>query len=95
MNVADRAELVGVVGRAVVDDGEIEFGFRRAIFLGPFLEMPGELVVGHDVDAVDPADGREVVEDVFDHRLAGDGEQRLGLSESERIKTSGVTGGEG
>src|ERR1022692_3682485 len=54
--------------------------------------MSGELVVGHNVDAVDATDGREVVEDVFDHWLAGDGEQRFGLRESKRIKTGGVAG---
>ena len=68
--------------------------FVRAIIVRPFLEMPGELGVGDDIDAVDAADGREIVEDVFDHRLAGDGQQRLGLRERERIEARGVTGGE-
>jgi hypothetical protein len=56
--------------------------------------MPGELGVGHDIDAVNLGDGREVVEDVLDHGLAGDGQERLGLRERERIKAGGVTGGE-
>ena len=93
MDVADGAELVGVVGGAVVDDGEIEFGFGGAIMLRPFLEMAGELGVGHDINAVNAADGREVVEHVLDHRLAGDGQQRFGLGEGERIKARGIAGG--
>ena len=56
--------------------------------------MSGELGVGHDINAVNAADGREVVEDVLDHRLAGDGQQRLGLGEGQRIKAGGITGGE-
>ena len=94
MDVADRAELVGVVGGMVVDDGEIHFRFRRAIIVRPFLKMPGELGVGDDVNAVNLGDGREVVEDVLDHRLARDGQERFGLREGERIEARGVAGGE-
>ena len=78
----------------VVDDGEIQLGLGGAIIVRPFLEMIGELGVGHDVDAVNPADGREIIQDVLDHRLARDGQQRLGLREGERIQARGVTGGE-
>ena len=92
MDVADGAELVGVVGRAVVDDGEVELGLVGAVIRGPLLEVAGELGVGDDVNAVNAADGREVVEHVVDHRLAGDRQQRFGLRERERIKAGGVTG---
>ena len=60
---------------------------------GPFLEMAGELGVGHDIDTVNHGDGREIVKDMLDHRLARDGQQRFGLCERERIKTRGVSGG--
>ena len=60
----------------------------------PFLEMAGEFGVGHDVNPVNAADGREVVEDVLDHRLAGDGQQRLRLVQGERIQPGGIAGGE-
>ena len=55
---------------------------------GPFLEMAGELGVGHDINAVDLSDGCEVVEDVLDHGLAGDGQERLGLREGCLLYTS-------
>ena len=94
MDVADGTEFVGVAGRAVIDDGEIPFRLCRAMAVRPFLEMIGEFGVGDDINAIDAADGREVVEDVFDHRPAGDGQQRLGLRERERIQTRGITGGQ-
>ena len=71
VDVADGAEFVGIVGRTVVDDFEIQFGFFGAIVVSPFLKMVGELGVGDEVNAVH-ADGGDVVDDVFDHRLACD-----------------------
>jgi len=41
--------------------------------------MAGELGVRNDINAVNAADGREVVEYVLDHRFARDGQERLGL----------------
>ena len=79
VQIADGAKLVGVIGRTVIDDGEIEVRPGRAIVLRPFLEVAGELCVGHDIDPLEPADGREVVQHVFDHRPAGHGQQRFGL----------------
>ena len=38
--------------------------------------------------------GREMIDDVFEHRLARDGQQRLGLVEREGIEAGGVPGGE-
>jgi hypothetical protein len=55
--------------------------------------MAGELGVRDDINTVNAADGREVVEHVLDHRLARDGQERLGLGEGERIQTRGVSGG--
>jgi hypothetical protein len=55
--------------------------------------MAGELGVRHDINAVNAADGREIVEHVLDHRLARDGQERLGLREGERIQARGVSGG--
>jgi len=55
MDVADGAKLVGVVGGAVIDNGEVEFGFGGAVMVGPFLEMAGKFGVGDDVNAVDVA----------------------------------------
>jgi hypothetical protein len=57
MDVADGAEFVGVVGRAVVDDGEIQFGFGGAIMVRPFLKMAGEFGVGDDVNRSMPPMG--------------------------------------
>jgi len=48
MDVPDRAQLVGVAGRAVVDDLEIERGLFPAIFFGPVGEMRNEFLVRHD-----------------------------------------------
>lgn len=90
IDVADGAEFVGVVSGAVVDDFEVKFGFRVAV--GPFLEVVGELGVGDDVNHVH-ADGGDVVDDVFDHRFAGDGQKRFGLGEGEWIKAGGVSCG--
>ena len=56
--------------------------------------MAGEFGVGHDVNPVNAADGREVVEDVFNHRLAGDGQQRLRLVQGKRVQPRGVAGGQ-
>src|SRR5664280_2421033 len=93
MDVADGAEFVGVVGGAVVDDGEFKLGFGGVVTLRPFLKMAGELGVGDDIDAVNAADGREVVEHVLNHRLARDGQERFGLREGEWIQARGVSGG--
>ena len=61
---------------------------------GPFLKMSGELGVGDDVNAVNLGDGHEIIEDMLDHRLARDRQERFGLREGERIKSRGVAGGE-
>ncbi len=94
MQIADGPEFVLLGGGTVVDDGEVEFGFARAILVGPQLELAGELGIGHEDDPGDAADGGEVVEHVIDHRLAGHRQQRLGTREGQRIKTRGVAGRE-
>ena len=38
VDVADGAEFVGVVGGAVVDDGEFKLGFRGAVLFRPFFD---------------------------------------------------------
>ena len=43
MDVADGAELVAVVGRPVVDDGEVELGFVGVVVRRPLLEWPANL----------------------------------------------------
>ena len=70
------------------------WNFSRAAAFGPALEVPGELAVGDDVDVVDLLDGREVVEHVLQHRLAGHFEQRLRLVQRQRVKSRGVARGE-
>ncbi len=92
IDVANRAEFICIVGGMIVDDGEIEFGFGGAIVVRPFLEMIRKLGVGHDIDAVNAIDGREIVEDVLDHRFARDRQQWFGLREGERIEARGVSG---
>ena len=94
MNVAYGPELVGVVCGTVVDDLEAHPRLPCVVPVGPCLEVGGELVVGHDVDRANAFDGREVVQDPFDYRLAGHVEQRLGLVEGQRIQARGVAGGE-
>src|SRR5206468_2721327 len=83
-----------LVVRAVVDHGEIELGLVRMIAVGPFLEMAGEPGVGDDIDALEAADGRQVVEHIFDHRPAGDVQEGFGLGEGQGVKARGVAGGE-
>jgi len=78
MDVADGAELVGVVGRAVIDNGEFKLGFRGAVLFRPLLKMAGELGVRNDINAVNAADGREVVEYVLDIGLPATGRSGLG-----------------
>ena len=92
--IADGSELVRVVGRVVIDDGDLRPPAERAAAFGPALEVPGELAVGDDVDVVDLLDGREVVEHVFEHRLAGHVEQRLRLVQRQRVEPRGIPGGE-
>ena len=94
MQVADGAELVRIVRRAVVDDGKTKIRLRSAIAVSPFLEMPGEFRVGHDINTLDAADRREVVQHIFNHRFARDGQKRFGLREGQRVKARGVTGGQ-
>jgi hypothetical protein len=94
MDVPNGAELVGVAGGSVVDDLEIERGLFPAIFFGPFGEMGNELLVGDDEHLVDVFYFGEVVDDVFEHRLARHGQERLGLIEGERITPGGVACGE-
>jgi hypothetical protein len=77
----------------VVDDGEFKLGLGGAVMFGPFLEMTGELGIRDDVDAVNLSDGREIIEDVLDHRLARDGQKWFGLREGEGIEARGVSGG--
>ena len=43
MDVADGTEFIGVVGRTIIDDGEVKFGFGGPIMVRPFLEMTGKL----------------------------------------------------
>src|SRR5581483_7315923 len=56
--------------------------------------MARELGVSDDIDTVDALDGGEIVEDVVDHRLARNGQQRFRLGKCKRIKPGGVSGGE-
>ena len=56
--------------------------------------MAGELGIGDDINAVQPADRRQIIEHVFDHRLACNQQQRLGLRKGEGVQTGGVTGSE-
>src|ERR1051326_2654984 len=93
MHVADRAELVRVVGAAVVDDREAEVQVGT-ISLGPVFKMRVELRVRDDVSLVYAANIRDVVEHVLHHRLARDGQERLRLVERQRIKPRGVTSGQ-
>ena len=80
VQIADRTELVGIVGRSVIDHREAE---RRlgglTIGFGPLGEMAGELGVAHHEHLVDAPDRRQVVHDVVDHGFARDGQQRLRL----------------
>jgi hypothetical protein len=94
VHVADGAEFAGIVGGLVVDDGEVEFGAGGAVAPGPLLEMGGEFGVGDNSDAVNPADGRDVVEDALNHRLASHREEGLGLGEGEGVKARGVARGQ-
>jgi len=75
----------------IVDDSETEVQLRVLVFPGPVFKMADELRVRDDVCVIDGADGGDVVDDVFEHRLAGDCEQRLRLIECQWIKTRGVT----
>ena len=59
----------------------------------PLLEMAGKFLIGHDVNPVDAADGREIIEHVLDDRFARDGQQRFGLCQGKRIQPCGVSGG--
>jgi len=52
VDVADGAELVRVVGGVVVADGDFEVRLLVVVIRRPLPEMPGELRVGHDVDAI-------------------------------------------
>ena len=94
MQIADGAKLVRVVSAAIVDDRETEVEVRMAVAFGPPFEVALKLGIRHDVGMIDIADGRDVVQHVFHHRLAGDGQQRLGLIECQWIKARGVTCGQ-
>src|SRR5258705_2256254 len=61
------------------------------IVVGPFLEVIGELCVRNNVSLINVQDRREIIQNVFEHRLAGHVEQRFGLSQSQRIKSRRVS----
>ena len=50
-----------------------------SIVVGPLLKVTGKLLVGHYERLIDRTHWREVIEHVLHHRLAGNGQQRLGL----------------
>ncbi len=80
MKVTDGAEFVAVVGAVIVDDREREVQMWT-VAVGPLLKMTGELFVRYHIRMIDGVNRREVVEHVLKHRLARDGQQRLGLVE--------------
>lgn len=86
MRVADRAETIIFVGALIVDDGETEVQVWSLITLGPLFEVTGELCVRDDVRVIDRADGRDIVDDVLEHRLPGHRQQRLRLIQCQWIK---------
>src|SRR5213080_4126766 len=94
MNIANGAQLVRVVRRAVIDDRKVELRLLRAVIVGPLLELVRKFSVRHNVNPINAADGREIIEHVINHRLACDRQERLWPGESERIQAGSVTGGE-
>ncbi len=85
-DVADRAEPVVVRRRAVVHDPDsVTPG-------GPLLEVRGELRVRDD-DRLVHAHLLQSLEDVVEHRLPTDLEQRLRAIERERVEPGRVAGG--
>ena len=56
--------------------------------------MAGEFGIGDDIDAVDAADGSQVVQDMVDHGLAGDRKEGFGLGECKRVEAGGIASGQ-
>ena len=93
MQVADRAEFVVVPRGMVVHDPHRRGKTGRVAPPCPRLKMASEFFVGHDERLVDGVDRPEAGQNMIDHWLAGDRQQRLGLVERERVKAGGVSGG--
>lgn len=79
MQVADCAELVGIVSALIINDRKTEFEFGIVVSLGPVLEMFGELFVRDDVRVIDVTNATDLIEHMLEHRLARNWEQRLRL----------------
>jgi len=90
MRVADCAEPVRFVSALVVDGGKAEVQIGPVIAVGPLLEMARELCVGNDVRVIYSANGRDVVDDVLEHRLPRDRQKRFGLIQCQWIKPRSV-----
>ena len=93
VQIADRAEFVVITGGVIVHHPHRRGEVGEITTAGPILKMSRELFVGHDERLVDGLYRPEAGQDMIDHRLAGDRQQRLGSIESERVKARGVTGG--
>ena len=81
MQVPNRAEFVVVPGGMVVHDPHRRGKTGRVAPAGPRLKMASEFFVGHDERLVDGVDRPEAGQNMIDHWLAGDRQQRLGLVE--------------
>ena len=94
VQVADGPQFVGIVGRSVIDHRKSERvlgGF--AVGLRPLRELACELGVAHHEHLVDAPDRGQIIHDIVDHGFARDRQQRLGLSQRQRIQPRGITGG--
>src|SRR6267378_3880084 len=94
MQIPDCTELIRIVSGAIVNNRKIKFCFCLTILIGPFLEMSRKFCVRDYVNAINPSDGGQIIQHIFDHRLARDWQQWLWLGKGEWIQSSGITSGE-
>ena len=97
LDVADRAEFICIVGRAVIDNddrcGELAIcDILLGTGLRPFVEVAGKAMVGYYCDPCYVRDGLDFICDVVDHGLRTDRKKRLRCINCQRIKTRGISG---
>jgi hypothetical protein len=94
VHVADRAQLVRIIGGVIIDRSDRQPRVARFVLIRPLFKMAGELLVRDDVDVIDFLDRLQTIKHVLNHRLAGNRQQGLRLIECQRVEPRRVAGGQ-
>src|SRR5439155_12699884 len=89
IDISDRAQLIVIARRTVVDDFEFELrpALAGLVALAPCFEVSGKFVVRHNVNCFQVTNTSEVVHHPFDDRFASNWQQWFRFIESQWIRS--------